>query len=212
VKYLVVAVEDDRVDFVTKKIEELRWTRGVKHLLRYEADPEFILDKDGDVWQVYGTDRNGVKHYTLVADPTSTETLATIVNAHGPVWRARLDRSGEGNMRRYTVLGMGEDDIQLDEEFTFRVTKLQFNMETGNLEVVLVRQVKPKEEKSDLEVKLRKVLEDSDGGIDFTKAAADAIKAQTEVLKNINYQLGKIGSNIDNVDDALRKPVGGTPR
>jgi len=37
-KYLAVAVEDDRIDLVKKNINNLRWTRGVKEVVIDEID------------------------------------------------------------------------------------------------------------------------------------------------------------------------------
>jgi hypothetical protein len=52
------------------------------------SDREIIQDKDGDLWENYGEGEGVEKRFFLVADPTTTETLGTIVGVHGPIKRA----------------------------------------------------------------------------------------------------------------------------
>ena len=111
----------------------------------------------------------------------------------------------------FNIVGIDRASVQRGDEFTVRVEKISMRTNPSGAVVTLVK-VEDKKE-SDIEAELRKVVEKSStGGLDFARAfiagqliVADAIKAQTEVLRRIE-------DNIDHVDDALRNTIGGNPR
>jgi hypothetical protein len=87
-RYLVLAVEDGKVEQTVSYLT-LNAYRLVESITVVESsDREIIQDKDGDLWENYGQGEGTEKRFFLMADPTTTETLGTIVGVHGPIKRA----------------------------------------------------------------------------------------------------------------------------